>query len=467
MKIDVVGESYTQSSLPFDAQRSVNLYPVLDPKGKQVSALYGTPGCKLFSTVGIGPHREAFAAANGRVFTVSGSKFFEIISDGTSIERGTLLGSQGNITIDENGLQLAVCDGQRLYIFTYATNTFVLQTGKPFASALTVTAIGGYFVVNEVNSGRFYASKLFDGTTWDPLFFATAESSSDNLLRVQNISGQLWLYGDKTTEVWGLNGSAFFPFSQVGGADMAVGIVGSYAVSEIDNSAIWVGKNRDGFGIVYRADGFSPVRISNETIELRLQKAPDPSSLKTWTYQEQGHNFIVITGGGMETAICYDVSTQSFHERAYLNNDGNYELPLAQDCVFAFNKQLTFDRNNGNVYEQSLDFYSDNGEEIPRDRIMTHLSEENQRIQFRSLVIDFETGVGNVVDPARNPQATLFFSDDGGRTWSGGRSVSMGAVGKYQTRCVWQRLGQARTRTFRIRVTDPVKVVIIGGYLNT
>ncbi len=467
MKIDIVGQSYTQSSLPFDAQRTINLYPVLDPKGKQPSALYGTPGCVLFSTLGVGPCRGGFSAANGRVFGVSGANFYELLSDGTSILRGTLLGSQGNITMAENGIQLAVCDGQRLYIYNYATNVLTLLTGRPFASALTVTSLGGYFIVNEINSGRFYASNLYDGLTWDALFFATAESSPDSLLRVQNVSGQLWLFGERSTEIWALNGSAFFPFSPVGGADMAVGIVGSFAVSEIDNSAIWVGKNRDGFGIIYRADGFSPIRISNETIEFRIQSAPNPSSLKCMSYQEQGHNFLIITGGGMETAICYDVNTQSFHERSFFNEFGEHELPLMTDCIFAFNKIITFDRSNGNVYIQSLSYYSDNGEEIARERITTHIAEENQRINYTNLTVDFETGVGNIVNPAQNPQAVLFTSNDGARTWSIGRAVSMGAIGKYLTRCVWYRLGQARTRTFKIRVTDPVKVVIIGGYLNT
>jgi hypothetical protein len=465
MIIDFVGESYTQPSLPFDAQRSINLYPVSDPRGKQPSAMFGTPGCLLLSTVGLGPHRGAFTSSSGRVFTVSGSKLFEVLSDGTSVDRGSLLGSSGNVTMAENGIQLAVCDGERLYIFTFSTNVFLLLTGKPYASALTVTGIGGYFVVNEINSGRFFSSNLFDGTTWQALFFATAESSADVLLRVQNVAGQLWLFGDKTTEIWQLNGSVFFPFSLVGNSEMSVGIVGSFAVAEIDNSAIWVGKNKDGFGIVYRADGFSPIAISNDTVEFRLQSAPNPDTFKCFSYQEQGHNFLVITGGGLNTAMVYDATTRSFHERCYLNDFGEYELPLAADCIFAFNRHLTFDRRNANVYYQGLNYLSDNGDEIARERTMTHIAEENQRITFKSLVLDLETGVGNNVDI--DPQVTLFFSDDGARTWSGGRSVSMGRMGEYLKRCIWKRLGQARTRTFRVRITAPVKVVMIGAYLNT
>ena len=466
MKIGLVGPSNQQNSLPFNAERTINLYAIADPKGKEVSSLYGTPGCILFATFGSGPQRGGFSAANGRVFGVSGSSFYELLSDGTASSKGTIDQSQGDITFAENGIQLALCDGQSLYIFNYTTGIFqkIVTVGLP--SALTVTFASGYFIVNQVNSGRFSVSKLYDGLLWDSLDFATAESSPDRLLRVLNVSGQLWLFGERTTEIWGANGSSFFPFSRVNGAEMDVGIVGSYAVTASDNTAFWIGRDKQGSGIVYRADGFTPQRISNESIEKRLQEAPNPNDLKCYSYQEQGHNFVVITGGGMETAIVYDINTQLFHERAFLNEDGNYELPLATDCIFAFNKQLTFDRNSAKIYEQKLSYYSDNGEEIPRDRIFTHISDENKWIKLKNLSVYFASGVGTQTGLGVDPQASLSFSNDGGKTFGMQRLQSMGRVGEYQKVVQWDRLGISKIRTFRIRVTDPVEVTIIGAYLN-
>ena len=49
MKIGLVGPSYQARSLPFNAQRTVNLFPVFDEQGKETAALYGTPGLKLFT----------------------------------------------------------------------------------------------------------------------------------------------------------------------------------------------------------------------------------------------------------------------------------------------------------------------------------------------------------------------------------------------------------------------------------
>ena len=149
-----------------------------------------------------------------------------------------------------------------------------------------------------------------------------------------------------------------------------------------------------------------------------------------------------------------------------MNDDGNYELPLAIDCIYAFNKHLIFDRTSSNVYEQKLGYYSDNGQEIARDRIYTHISDENKWMKFKSLGVFFAAGVGNQSGLGRDPQALLSFSNDAGRTFGPGRPQSIGLVGQYQKVVQWNRLGIARVRTFRVRVTDPVEVTMIGAYMN-
>ena len=57
MRVGLVGPSYQMFSLPFDAQRSVNLFPVFDKDGKEVSSLYMTPGLSSFADTGAGDCR--------------------------------------------------------------------------------------------------------------------------------------------------------------------------------------------------------------------------------------------------------------------------------------------------------------------------------------------------------------------------------------------------------------------------
>lgn len=466
MKVGLVGPTYQQRSLVFDAQRSVNLYPVLDQMGKEVAALYSAPGKELFSTAGIGPIRGMFASTNGRGFAVSGSMIYEIASNGTATSLGSLETSSGTVTIAENATQLAVCDGTKLYILTYSSNVFAKVTDADLPSSVgTVTYIDGYFLVNENSSGRFYVSALNDGTSWAALDFATAESSPDSLKAIVSAVGQVWLFGDFTTEIWSNTGDTF-PFRRITGAVMETGILSPYSPVEIDNSVVWVGKDQFGQGIVYRAQGFTPVRISNTPIERKIQEATSPQSIVAYAYQDEGNVFYVLTGGGLETSLVYDLTTQQWHERAYLNQFGNFETDLAANHMFIFGKHLVGDRRNGRIYDLSMDYYDDGGEALCRERIYTHLSDEGQRIRYNALEIGFETGVGLQSGQGSNPLVQFSLSKDGGRTWSDTYTASLGAVGRYQQKVEFRRLGVAEIMTFRIRVTDPVKVAIIGSYLK-
>lgn len=122
MKIGFVGPSYVERSIPFSAQRTINLFPVINEAEQGVAALYGTPGLTIFTEAGDGPIRGSFTSANGRSFVISGGGLYEITSSMTSSLLGSLNTNSGTCTIAENTTQLAVCDGNDLYILTYSTN---------------------------------------------------------------------------------------------------------------------------------------------------------------------------------------------------------------------------------------------------------------------------------------------------------------------------------------------------------
>ena len=80
-----------------------------------------------------------------------------------------------------------------------------------------------------------------------------------------------------------------------------------------------------------------------------------------------------------------------------------------------------------------------------------------------TLVVDTPTVIG------ANPQLMLRWSDDGGHTWNGERTTSMGRIGQYGTRAIFRRLGMTlklRDRVYEVSGTDPVKVAIMGAELQ-
>lgn len=467
MKIALVGPSYTERSLPFDAQRTINLYPVLDESqmGKEVSALFGTPGLLLFATCGTGPIRGSFASANGRAFVISGMTLYEVFSDGTKSSLGTVDTVSFTCSFAENTSQLAVCDSISVYILDYATNVFTKIVTPNLPGAGTVTFQDGYFIVNNPDTGQFYLCALNDGLLWAALDFATAESSPDSLARVFSAFGNLWLFGDQTTEVWYDSGNVDFPFTRIEGAKMQTGCVAPHSVQEMDNSLFWLGKDRYGQGIVYRAQGYSPVRVSTHAIEYAISQATDLSLIVAYTYQDGGHLFYVLTGGGLPTTLVYDAATKMWHERAKLEDNGSFSSHMGATHMFAFGKHLVGDKDTGAIYEMSQAYFDDNGRAIKRQRVFTHIHEEAQRLRVKELQVDFEYGVGTS-GQGLNPTAVLEVSTNGAKTWSPEYPAPIGAMGKYKTRAVWRRLGMSDIFTFRLSVTDPVKIAICGAYMK-
>ena len=467
MKTGLVGPSYSERSLSFDAQRTINFYPETDKSGKEVSALYGTPGLSVFCDTGLDKSRGLFTSYNGRLFYVAAQTLYEVSSAGVSTVRGTLATSSGLVSFAENHTQLMIVDGTKGYIFTFSSNAFVQISDLDFPVASNVTFLDGYFIVNSSGTTQFFVSAVNDGTTWSALDFASAESSPDSLLKALAVNGELWLLGERTTEIWNNTGDPLFPFQRASGGKIDIGIFAPETAVSSAFGLIFVSRNVQGDGIVYRMNGLSPTRISNPFIERQIHKVTTPNLMSAYMYQEDGHTFYVLTGGDLETSLVYDISIGEWHERAYSSPiTGFFEQHLGVFGVTAFNKTLVADKTYGKIYEMSLEYVTDAGHELVSERVFQHISEQNRPFTASRLEIAFGTGVGTQSGQGLNPKMLLYVSKDDGRTWFGPLEGLMGKVGEYRNRIIFRRLGTASCFTFRVRIADPVKRCLIGGYLN-
>jgi hypothetical protein len=77
--------------------------------------------------------------------------------------------------------------------------------------------------------------------------------------------------------------------------------------------------------------------------------------------------------------------------------------------------------------------------------------------------LQVESGAGLISGQGSDPQVMLDWSDDGGKTFSNEHWTGLGAIGDFLKRAIFNRLGQFRTRTLRIRISDPIKIAITGA----
>lgn len=465
MKSPILGASYVARSVNASDNRLVNLFPeMVADGGKTAGFLTRCPGLRLLAAVGTGPIRGAYQYG-GYGYVVSGTELYKITSAWVATLIGTVTGT-GRVTMADNGNQLFIACNPEGYIYNASNGVLTQITDIDFPGAVSVGYLDGYFVFNEPSSQKVWVTALLEGTMIDPLDFASAEGAPDQLVAMAVDHREVWLFGANSIEVWYDSGAADFPLARIQGAFIEIGCQAPYSVARLDNSVFWLGSDARGNGIVYRANGYTGVRVSTHAIEYAIRSYATTSDAFAYTYQQDGHSFYLLTFPTEGKTWCYDVATNIWHERAGFQN--GWFTRHRSNCMMNFGGEIVVgDYENGNIYALDLDIYADNGQAqkyLRSWRAIPTGQNNLKRVIHQSLQIDCEAGVG--LESGNDPVMMLRWSDDGGHTWSNLHEKSIGRVGEYRARVIWRRLGMSRDRVYEISGTDPVKIAIMGAELE-
>lgn len=405
-KIDLIGPGYVGRSKNVNASRCVNFYPEVNSQdSKSIVSLIGTPGTQYFTNAADGIIR-GMHTFNGLIYLVSGNKLYSVDPNGVrSSQLGeTLQTSLGRVVFSNNGLaptggnQLIISDGTKLYCYNVSTTVFTTID----IAAYTTCFIGGYFVsdIGSSGGGRFRVSNLLDGSVWDSLDFATAESSPDELLTVSNNHGELWLFGDYTTEIFYQKDSGSPPFARASGGVIDYGCAARYSVAQGSNTIIWLGNKRNDnqgqFSGVYMADGYGARLISPQSINYTIDNYSVISDAFAYFYTEEGHEFYVLTFPTSNATWVYDTTTGYWHERSTYKNDPYKVGRHIGNCYCHFNnKHYVGDYNSSNILEMRSDVYKDLTDSIVSFRTTNHIydADDLNNLFIHRLQLDIETGV--------------------------------------------------------------------------
>lgn len=471
MKTPIVGQYYVARTVNAADDRLINLYPEAIPDaGKTGGFLTRCPGTKLKLTIGNGPIR-GMNVFNNTLYVVSGNELYSVNTLWNATLIGTVFLNEYPVSMANNGTQLFIACNGPSYIYNSAASTFQEITDVDFPGAVTVGYLDEYFVFNEPNSQRLWVTAPLDGTSIDGLDFVYVDSSPDLLVAIMVDHREAWLFGSNSVEVWYNANLPDFPLQQVQGAFLEVGCAAPYSPAKIDNSVFWLAQDARGYGIVYRAAGYSPQRISTHAIEYEIQQYGDISDAVGYTYQQDGHFFYMLTFPTVSKTWCYDTSIGVWHERASFKN-GEFYRHRSNCQAFFNNLTLVGDFENGNIYSMDSSIYDDNGNIQKWLRswraLPTGMNDLKRSVQH-SLQIDMETGIGLLEGQGSDPEVVLRFSDDGGHTWSYDSVRKIGEQGNFGKRVIWRRLGMTtklRDRVYELSGTDPVKINILGAELD-
>jgi hypothetical protein len=470
-QIPFVGGAYQSRSLKLDAQRCVNFYPVRGESGtaKAVAALFGTPGLRLLTTLGgVGGIRAEYPPSNGGdAIVVQGSSVYRVSTGFVSTFVGTIDLLLTPVSIADNGTTAVLVTGPNGYRLDLASNNLTKITDPAFYGAARVSYNNVTFIFERPGTNQFYVTS--PGTiSFDELDFASAESNAEPIVSHIINHGELLLFKRTVTEVWSDSGNADFPYAENSNASIEQGCAAAHSVVDLDNSVFWLGGDKNGTGIVWRLNGYTPQRISHAGIEKAIQGYSDISDAIGFAQQKEGQTFYFLTFPTGNATWVYDVATQLWHERAYLlPASGVFQRHRGNSMMFFGGEHVVGDWENGNLYALDLECYTDNGDPLVSLRAAAHIADgAYKNIRFHELEVDIEAGVGLETGLGSDPKMMLRWSNDGGKTWSPLREMTMGRIGEFKARARATRLGKARDRVYEISISDPVKRVIVGASVN-
>jgi len=455
-------ESYAHPSLPLSAKRLLNLMAEKQPEdARTAAALVSTPVLVSWtggvSSVGSGPIRAMNDDGPGRIYIVSGSHFYRLsfpLGGGVTVEDlgdiGIADSGTGSwntfITIAASPINAVVCVPPKAYACGHNVGDPLTEIVDPdFPGATSVAYVDGYFAFSAPgNTAQWFISRLNAPADFDALDFAYSDATPNVVRRVINHRGELWTIGEGGFQIWynagksGLTGEgamSFFPFRHKTGGVVPIGSSSPMSVCRADNSVWWLGTD----GLVYRSNGYNPVRVSTHAIESII--GTSTVGLYALTHPYRGHWFYCLTTAGNRTLV-FDAGTGTWHERS-TSTDGTGPWQAASAAVDNNSIHLLGDRTTGAIY--TLDMAStDAGVTTIRQATLPPLWAGTYRAFCARLEVEMETG------GAAPGSVLLDWSDDGAHTWTPTRSMSSGASGEYRRRVYTTRLGSFRQRTFRL-----------------
>jgi len=439
--------SYQLRSLPLSAQQMFNCYlEPAPPQAKTFAAVVQAQGVRDFQTISTGSTRGGIVV-NGVLYAVVGGTLYRVPQNGDVAPLGSVPGvAYVDMAGDETHLMLAT-SGHGYYW----NGTTVQQITDPdFPGAEWVEELDGYFIVGAPNSGKFFISGNRMPDSWDGLDFASAERYPDDLVGAIVNLGELILFGRDSFEIWTDTGNADFPLEQVGNGIGETGLLSRYAVNKAANVVIFISNK----GKVCQLNGYTPQVVSTPAIEQIIEDAPDKSCF-SMTWSEGGHDFVSFSFDS--ATVVYDLSTQLWHQRISLGFTRWRPLFILR----CYDEWLVGDFYTNRIGILDPNTFKEWDDTLWCSATAPPVTSENRRINHSRLELVFESGVGLNTGQGSDPQVMLDWSDDGGRSWSAQRFRSLGKIGAFRARAIWNMLGQARDRVYRYQISDPVRRTLI------
>ena len=356
---------------------------------------------------------------------------------------------------------------------TAALPVFQQIVDPAFLGASRVAFIDGWWIFSEPGTQTFFTNYPQYSPSFNGSYYALKDAYPDNLVTLFESKEQLWLIGDKTTEIWYDAGGTSFPFQRLVGTLIQSGCKATHSIARFSaggqDGMIWYGRSERGENVILKVSGFSVTTVSDPAFGDEVATYPITSDAIGYTYQEDTHEFYVLTFPTADVTWVYDSQSGLLHKRlSYDPYADAYHRHRSNAFINFQGMRIVGDYQCGTLYQLTRNAYTDAGWPLVAWRRSPHIWDKGQRgrVFMASLQLDFLPGVGNPSGFGSNPQCAIKISRDGGQTFGMPWSAPMGQIGQTRNRTMWRRLGFGRDNVVDLKVIDPVRRDLIGCTLK-
>jgi hypothetical protein len=463
-QIQLVQGAYEARSVIANAQRCINLYPEQNTKDAEAPYThYCTPGLTLLAQGITAEVRQLYTASNGLLFAIIGNLVYYVPDNFALQILGAITTQSGLVSMYDNKFTLIILDGSTNgWSVDLTTLAFSIFSPTNFVGGNQVRYIDT-FLVSSTQNANIQASDS-TATTYNALSVATMTGDADQLQIIDVVHKEMWSFGRRTTEVWSNVGAFPFPFQPIPGVFLQHGIAALRSLAKWGLNIFWLSQDNNGQALIMQGTAYKADIVSTPAIADTISRYDKIDDAIGFCYQQGTHIFYFLTFPSANATWCYDLSTQLWHERGYLEGNGELVRHRANCVAVAYNKTIVGDWQNGKLYAFDLNNYTDDGEPILKLRSFPHLLSDGDRVSYTNFMADIE--VGTNLDPSADPQLTLRWSDDRGVSFGNGLQQSLGKTGQYRTMPSWSRLGFARDRVFELSWTAAAATALNGAWIH-